>query len=69
VVAEAPIGSAEAAHPGREVIGTRVLVPLGEWFTLARSDTQRTVSERGTLSTRDVERSAQRELQVRISRP
>jgi hypothetical protein len=69
VVAEAPIGGAETANPGREVIGTRVLVPLGEWFTLARSDTQRAVSERGTLSTRDIERSAQRELQVRISRP
>jgi hypothetical protein len=51
------------------VTGTRVLVPLGEWFTVARSDTQSQASQRGTLSTHDVARSQQRELQVRVSLP
>jgi hypothetical protein len=77
VTAETPVAATEGSvlaretgsAPARETIGTQVLVPLGEWVTLARSGAQRDVRERGTLSTRDVERSTQRDLQVRISRP
>ncbi|HEY6134733.1 MAG TPA: hypothetical protein VIW70_12195 [Rubrivivax sp.] len=51
------------------VTGTQVLVPLGEWFTVARSDTQSQTVQHGTLSTREVARSRQRALQVRVSLP
>lgn len=50
-------------------IGTQVLVPLGEWFTLATDGSQRIASQRGTLSTHDIDTRTQRELQVRITRP
>jgi hypothetical protein len=69
VLAETPVAASEGSAAARETIGTQVLVPLGEWVTLARSGTQQELRERGTVSTRDVERSSQRELQVRISRP
>lgn len=50
-------------------IGTQVLLPLGEWFTLATDGSQRTASQRGALSTRDIDTRTQRELQVRIGLP
>jgi len=66
---ELEINAEVATGAQQAVTGTLVLVPLGEWFTVARSDAQSQSSQRGTLSTRDVARSRQRELQVRVSLP
>jgi len=53
----------------RESLGTELRVRIGEWATVARSGAQQRTAERGALSTRDVERSTQRELQLRVAPP
>jgi hypothetical protein len=60
---------APGALQGTDQLSTRLLLPAGEWFTVARSGGQRTRSEAGVLSSRDVERSSERQLQLRVSPP
>jgi hypothetical protein len=66
LVAESP---APGASQGTDQLSTRLLLPAGEWSTVARSGAQRSRSEAGVLSSRDVERSSERQLQLRVSPP
>lgn len=59
----------EAQAVRRESLVTELRLRFDEWATVARSGAQQRTAERGTLSTRDVERSRQRELQLRVASP
>lgn len=47
-------------------VQSTVLLPLGEWLTIARSGQRAEAQERGTLSSRDAEGRASRDLQIRV---
>lgn len=58
-----------ATHPQASQstqVQSTVLLPLGEWLTIARSGMRAEAQERGTLSSRDAEGRASRELQIKI---
>ncbi|WP_197047118.1 hypothetical protein [Paucibacter sp. KBW04] len=58
-----------ATHPQASQstqVQSTVSLPLGEWLTIARSGLRAEAQERGTLSSRDAEGRASRELQIRI---
>jgi opacity protein-like surface antigen len=59
----------EAQAVRRESLVTELRLRFGEWATVARSGALQRTAERGALSTRDVERSTQRELQLRVASP
>ena len=47
-------------------VQSTVLLPLGEWLTIARSGQRAQTQERGTLSSRDAEGRVSRDLQIRV---
>ncbi|MBB4843050.1 hypothetical protein HNP55_001569 [Paucibacter oligotrophus] len=62
-----PINPATHAQAGQSTqIQSTVLLPLGEWLTIARSGLRAEAQERGMLSSRDAEGRASRELQIRL---
>lgn len=61
------VGRGEAAGQGRQAqFQSTVMVPLGEWLTVARSGAELQRAERGVTSSRDAETRNLRELQIRV---
>lgn len=62
----APAGT-EGESPSTQLsTQTVVLLPLGQWLTVARSGSMPLRAERGVLSSRDTESHSTRELQIRV---
>jgi len=58
-----------ATHPQAQQnmqVQSTVLLPLGEWLTIARSGQRAEAQERGTLSSRDAEGRVSRDLQIKV---
>ena len=68
-VAQQILTAADGRPGAGEALLTTLQLPLGEWTTVARSDSARQVAQRGTLSTREIQHSASGSLQMRISPP